>query len=83
MRKRSRSQLRWVEAKVIEVRPRNWLVAVIQVALRQWNSYGYKLMEQAAALGFETINSCRNAFGRSSGEWGRYCSYLTEAHRCD
>lgn len=47
---------RSVEAKGIEVRPRNWLVPVILVTLRQWNSYGYKLMEQAAALGFGALN---------------------------
>jgi PadR family transcriptional regulator, regulatory protein PadR len=40
----------------IEVRPRNWLVPVILVTLREWNSYGYKLMEQAAALGYGTMN---------------------------
>jgi PadR family transcriptional regulator PadR len=47
---------RSVEAKRIEVRPRNWLVPVILVTLRQWNSYGYKLMEQAAVLGFGALN---------------------------
>jgi PadR family transcriptional regulator, regulatory protein PadR len=40
----------------IEVRPKNWLVPVILVSLREWNSYGYKLMEQAAALGFGAMN---------------------------
>ena len=33
----------------VEVRPRNWLVPVILLTLREWNSYGYKLMEQARA----------------------------------
>ncbi len=42
--------------KGIEVRPRNWLVPVILLSLRQWNSYGYKLMEQAAAFGFGAMN---------------------------
>ena len=40
----------------IEIRPRNWLVPVILLSLRQWNSYGYKLMEQAAAFGFVAMN---------------------------
>jgi PadR family transcriptional regulator PadR len=40
----------------VEVRPRNWLVPVILLTLRQWNSYGYELMERAAAFGFETMN---------------------------
>ncbi len=40
----------------IEARPRNWLVPVILVSLREWNSYGYRLMEQAAAFGFGAMN---------------------------
>src|SRR5215210_2623351 len=40
----------------VEVRPRNWLVPVILLSLRQWNSYGYDLMERIAAFGFEAIN---------------------------
>lgn len=40
----------------VEVRPRNWLVPVILLALREWNSYGYELMERSAAFGFETMN---------------------------
>ncbi len=40
----------------VEVRPRNWLVPVILVTLREWNSYGYELMERAAAFGFEAMN---------------------------
>ena len=39
-----------------EVRPRNWLVPVILVTLREWNSYGYKLMERLTAFGFEATN---------------------------
>ncbi len=39
-----------------EVRPRNWLVPVTLLSLQQWNSYGYELMERAAAFGFETVN---------------------------
>ena len=39
-----------------EDRPRNWLVQVVLLALREWNSYGYELMERAAAFGFEAMN---------------------------
>jgi PadR family transcriptional regulator, regulatory protein PadR len=39
-----------------EVRPRNWLVPVILLTLREWNSYGYELMERTAAFGFEAMN---------------------------
>ena len=27
------------------------------MSLREWNSYGYKLMEHAAAFGYEAMNS--------------------------
>jgi PadR family transcriptional regulator PadR len=37
-------------------RPKNWLVPVILLSLREWNSYGYELMERAAAFGFEAMN---------------------------
>ncbi len=37
-------------------RPRNWLVPVVLVTLREWNSYGYELMGRAAAFGFEATN---------------------------
>ena len=40
-----------------EARPRNWLVPVMLLSLREWNSYGYELMEQVAAFGFEAMNS--------------------------
>jgi poly-beta-hydroxybutyrate-responsive repressor len=40
----------------IEARPRNWLVPVILLTLRECTSYGYKLMEQAAAFGFVAMN---------------------------
>jgi poly-beta-hydroxybutyrate-responsive repressor len=44
------------EARGVEARPRNWLVPVILLSLREWNSYGYELMERAAAFGFEAMN---------------------------
>jgi PadR family transcriptional regulator, regulatory protein PadR len=40
----------------IVVRPRNWLVPVLLLSLRECTSYGYKLMEQAAAFGFVAMN---------------------------
>ncbi len=45
-----------IEEYGIEVRPRNWLVPVILLTLREWNSYGYELMERTAAFGFEAMN---------------------------
>jgi poly-beta-hydroxybutyrate-responsive repressor len=42
--------------KAVEARPRNWLVPVILLTLREWNSYGYELMERATAFGFEAMN---------------------------
>jgi poly-beta-hydroxybutyrate-responsive repressor len=48
--------LRPGEANGIQVRPRNWLVPVILLTLRECTSYGYKLMEQAAAFGFGATN---------------------------
>ena len=44
------------EKRKVEVRPRNWLVPVILLTLREWNSYGYELMERAATFGFEAMN---------------------------
>ncbi len=43
-------------ANDIDTRPKNWLVPVTLVLLRQWNSYGYELIERTVELGFETIN---------------------------
>ena len=40
----------------IQARPKNWLVPVTLAMLRQWNSYGYELMERSVELGFETLN---------------------------
>jgi hypothetical protein len=53
----------------IEVRPRNWLVPVILLTLRECTSYGYKLMEQTAAFGFGAMNRARST-GRF-GTWRR------------
>lgn len=40
----------------VEARPRNWLVPVILLSLRDWNSYGYELMERSTRFGFEAMN---------------------------
>jgi poly-beta-hydroxybutyrate-responsive repressor len=39
-----------------EARPRNWLVPVILLSLRDWNSYGYELMQRATTFGFGAMN---------------------------
>ena len=50
-------ETRSAEAHGVEAcRPRNWLVPVILLTLREWNSYGYELMERASAFGFEAMN---------------------------
>ena len=41
----------------IACRPRNWLVPVILLSLREWNSYGYELMQRASMFGFEAMNT--------------------------
>jgi PadR family transcriptional regulator, regulatory protein PadR len=41
----------------IGCRPRNWLVPVILLSLREWNSYGYELMARASTFGFEAMNT--------------------------
>jgi PadR family transcriptional regulator PadR len=45
-----------LEEHAIEVRPRNWLVPVILVTLREWNSYGYELIERVTRFGFDAMN---------------------------
>ena len=44
------------KSKGAEARPRNWLVPVILLSLRDWNSYGYELMERASTFGFDAMN---------------------------
>jgi PadR family transcriptional regulator len=36
--------------------PKNWLVPVILLSLREWNSYGYELMGRARMFGFGAMN---------------------------
>ena len=35
---------------------KNWHIPVILMMLRQWNSYGYELMEKLAAYGLNAMN---------------------------
>jgi PadR family transcriptional regulator, regulatory protein PadR len=54
--RKSDAEARGPELKGVEARPRNWLVPVILLSLREWNSYGYELMERASKFGFEAMN---------------------------
>jgi poly-beta-hydroxybutyrate-responsive repressor len=49
-------EIRGRKFRQADPRPRNFLVPVILLTLREWNSYGYELMERMAAFGFEAIN---------------------------
>jgi PadR family transcriptional regulator, regulatory protein PadR len=40
-----------------DARPKNWLVPVTLVMLRQGSSYGYELLERSVELGFEMLNA--------------------------
>jgi PadR family transcriptional regulator, regulatory protein PadR len=40
----------------VEAPPRNWLEPVALVTLREWNSYGYELMQRLTQFGFEAMN---------------------------
>jgi PadR family transcriptional regulator PadR len=42
--------------KDIRAYPRNWLVPVVLVILREYTTYGYDLMERTLQLGFEAMN---------------------------
>src|SRR5712692_5522773 len=35
---------------------RNWVVPVVLLMLREWNSYGYELMEKMATFGLNAVN---------------------------
>lgn len=41
----------------IDVRPKNWLVPVALLTLREKSSHGYELMDNIVGFGFEQINS--------------------------
>jgi PadR family transcriptional regulator, regulatory protein PadR len=38
------------------IKPRSWLVPVILLSLREWNSYGYELMQRARMFGVGAMN---------------------------
>jgi PadR family transcriptional regulator, regulatory protein PadR len=40
----------------IQARPKNWLVPVVLVILRECTTYGYELMQRTVELGFEAMN---------------------------
>ena len=40
----------------IDVRPKNWLIPVALLMLREKSSHGYELMERVAEFGFKAIN---------------------------
>jgi PadR family transcriptional regulator PadR len=50
------SENRGPKPRGAEARPRNWLEPVVLVMLREWNSYGYELLERTTAFGFEAMN---------------------------
>jgi poly-beta-hydroxybutyrate-responsive repressor len=43
-------------ANNVEARPKNWLMPVTLVILRECSSYGYQLMERLIEFGFEALN---------------------------
>jgi PadR family transcriptional regulator, regulatory protein PadR len=43
-------------ANNVEARPKNWLMPVTLVMLRECSSYGYQLMERLIEFGFEALN---------------------------
>jgi len=36
--------------------PKNWLISVVLLLLREWSSYGYDLMERLGAFGIAAMN---------------------------
>jgi PadR family transcriptional regulator PadR len=54
--RKTEAETKETEFRGVEARPRNWLVPVILLSLREWNSYGYELMDRASKFGFEAMN---------------------------
>src|SRR5918993_2688068 len=50
------SSMRMKNHHPLSVRPTNLLMPLLLMSLRQWNSYGYELMEKTAAFWEEAIN---------------------------
>ena len=72
--------------------PRNWLVPVVLLSIREWNTYGYELMERASAFGFEAMNPGtlyrtlrqmeKNGIVELGNLKGRSCAPDVCHHRC-
>jgi len=54
--RRPNSEDRGIKPQKAEARPKNWQEPVILLMLREWNSYGYELMEGMAEFGLEAMN---------------------------
>jgi PadR family transcriptional regulator PadR len=54
--RRQDSEDRGPKPQKAEARPRNWQEPVILLMLREWNAYGYEMMERMAQFGLETMN---------------------------
>lgn len=46
-----------IEHKNVEARPKNWVVPVALVLLREEGSHGYELMERMEQFGFEEVSA--------------------------
>ena len=55
-RHRDSSRERNPRFQKIEARPKNWQEPVILVSLRQWNYYGYEMLERLTQFGYEAMN---------------------------
>ncbi len=54
--RRQDSEDRGPKPQKAEARPRNWQEPVILLMLREWNAYGYEMMERMAQFGLEAMN---------------------------
>ena len=50
------SSMRMKDHRPLSIRPINLLTPLLLMSLRQWNSYGYELMEKTAAFWEEALN---------------------------
>ena len=46
-----------IDHKNVEVRPKNWVVPIALVLLREEGSHGYELMERLEQFGFEEVSA--------------------------
>ncbi|TCJ20286.1 poly-beta-hydroxybutyrate-responsive repressor [Rubrobacter taiwanensis] len=54
--KKAREEELREKAGKANARPKNWMVPFLLLCLREWNSYGYELMERMTAFGFGAMN---------------------------